>query len=108
MLEPGTDRSSSELWALGTFRSQRRGFLLDPKTWALPPLSHRRGGWTHLLNAAAASHSYPGERRQGQAESNTSPIQIWPTTEELGTSTDLASGPAPHQLLCHLSSMKCG
>lgn len=87
MLGPGTDKSSSDLWALGTLRSQRRSFLLDPKTWALPPLSHRPGGWTHLLNAAAAaSHSHPGELSQGQAKSNSSPIQMWPETEDLGTS----------------------
>lgn len=44
------------------------------------------GGWAHLLNAAAAaaSHSHPGELRQGRARSNSPPqLPIWPPTEEL-------------------------
>lgn len=34
-------RNGRELfWALGSFRSQSAGNLLDPETWAPPPLSH--------------------------------------------------------------------
>lgn len=35
--------------------------------------SVRAGEWTHLLNAAVASHWHPGELRQGHAGSSTPP-----------------------------------
>lgn len=48
MLEPGMGLEPR--WALGSFRSQRRGCLLDPETWALLLPSHwlsafGLGGW---------------------------------------------------------------
>lgn len=92
-----------------SFWIPRLGVL--PPLPALPPLplphplaTFEVGGLTSEMLLLPASHSHPGELRQEQAKSNTSPIQIWPLTEELGASTDPASSPAPTNccVICHL------
>lgn len=105
-------------WALGSFRSQRRGLLLDPETGALPLPSHwlsaftpGQGEQTHLLTAAAARLLALRRAEAGQTRSNTLPNSrsgLPQGSRKIHRPGFQSCSPPPRpQLLCHLSSMKC-